>query len=186
MPIGSLALAGVVSAVAVFVVSSLLHMILKYHRADYKQLSDGESVAASIRAVGPEPGLYPLPYCTDHSQMKDPAFRKKYEDGPVALLTVLRNGPPNIGKHLAQWFLFSLLVSFVVAYVARHTLTFGADGLSVLRLTGTVAFAGYGLGYLQDSIWKGIPWSNSLRSIVDAAIYALVTGLVFRLLWPAA
>ena len=45
---------------------------------------------------------------------------------------------------------------------------------------------GYGLGYIQDSIWKAVPWSNSLRGLLDAAIYAVVTGLVFRLLWPAA
>jgi hypothetical protein len=56
----------------------------------------------------------------------------------------------------------------------------------VLRITGTVAFVAYGFGYIQDSIWKAIPWSNSLRGIVDALIFGLVTGLVFRQLWPGA
>jgi hypothetical protein len=77
-------------------------------------------------------------------------------------------------------------VSFVTAYVARNTLSPGTDGLLVLRITGTVAFAAYGFGYLQDSIWKSIPWSNSLRGIIDALLYALTTGLVFRWLWPDA
>jgi hypothetical protein len=186
MPFGSLWLPGLVSAVAVFVASSILHMLLKYHRADYKQLSDEDSVAGAIRRVGPGPGLYFIPYCPDPAQMKDPAIRKKFEDGPIAMITVLRNGPPNLAKNLAQWFLFCLLVSFTAAYVARHTLDFGSPGLEVLRITGTIAFVAYGYGYFQDSIWKGIPWSNSVRGLIDAAIYALVTGLVFRWLWPAA
>jgi Flp pilus assembly protein TadB len=174
----------VVSAVAVFVVSAIVHMVLRYHRADYKRLSDEDSVAEAVRKVGPPPGLYFIPYCAEMAQMKDTAMRKKFEDGPVAHLIVLRNGLPGMGKNLVQWFLLCFLVSLVTAYVARHTLSVGANGLEVMRLTGTVAFAAYAFGYLQDSIWKGIPWSNSLRGLIDAVLYALTTGLVFRWLWP--
>jgi hypothetical protein len=186
MPFGSLWLPVLVSAVAVWLVSAILHMALKYHRADFRQLPGEDSVAAAVRQAGPAPGVYAMPYCTDMAQMKDPAMIKRYEDGPVALLTVMRNGPPAMGKYLGLWFLLCLLVSFVTGYVARHTLPAGADLLNVLRVTGTVAFVGYGFGYIQDSIWHGIPWSNSVRGLIDAAIYGLVTGLVFRFLWPGA
>ena len=186
MPLGSLWLPGVVSAVAVFLLSSLLHMLLKYHRADFKRLADEDAVAEALRKAGPSPGVYFIPYCSEASQMKDPAMVKKFTDGPVVGLTVRPNGPPSIGRNLAQWFLLSLLVSFVIAYVARHTLSPGSPGLEVMRITGTVAFVAYGFGYFQDSIWKGIPWSNSLRGLIDAALYALTTGLVFRWLWPGA
>lgn len=186
MPFGSLWLPVVLSAVAVWFVSAILHMALKYHRADYKQLAGEDAVAPPLRQAAKAPGVYVIPYAMDPGQMKDPAIQKKYEEGPVALITVLRNGPPNLGKHLVQWFLFCLLVSFVTGYVARHTLSPGTDGLNVLRVTGTLAFIAYGFGYFQDSIWKGIPWSNSLRGLIDAAVYAVVTGLVFRFLWPGA
>lgn len=185
MPFGSLWLPVVVSAVAVFVVSSLVHMLLRFHRADYRQLPDEEAVSQALRRVAPPPGLYVLPYVMDPSRMQDPAVRKRYEEGPVALLAVRPNAPPSLGPYLAQWFLYCLLASFVAGYVARHTLSYGSDGLKVMRITGTVAFAAYAFGYLQDSIWQGIPWSNSLRGLIDAALYTLTTGLVFRLLWPA-
>jgi hypothetical protein len=185
MPFGSLWLPVVVSAVAVWLVSAVLHMVLKYHRADHRQLQNEDAVAPALRGAVPGPGVYMMPWCSDPSQMKDPAVRKRYEDGPVAILTVMRSGVPNMGKYLGMWFLVCLLVSFVTSYVARHSLDPGAVGLEVLRLTGTIAFIGYGFGYFQDSIWKGIPWSNSLRGILDAAVYAVVTGLVFRFLWPA-
>jgi hypothetical protein len=175
----------VVSAVAVWLVSAVLHMVLKYHRADYRQLSEEEGVGHTLRKAAAAPGVYVIPYCADMSQMKDPAVRKRYEDGPVALITVMRSGLPNMGKILGQWFAFCLLVSFVTSYVARHSLDPVEVGMEVMRLTGTIAFIAYGFGYFQDSIWRGIPWSNSLRGLIDAAVYAVVTGLVFRFLWPA-
>jgi len=186
MPFGSLWIPVVVSAVVVFVLSSIAHMALKHHKSDYKGLSGEDAVREAVRKSGPAPGVYFIPYCADHSKMKEPDLQKKFADGPVALLTVIRNGPPTMGKHLTLWFLLGLFISFTAAYVARHTLTYASDGLTIMRITGTVAFVGYGFGCFQDSIWKGIPWRNSLRGIADAAVYAIATGLVFRLLWPAA
>jgi hypothetical protein len=186
MPFGSLWLPVVVSAVTVFVLSSLAHMALKHHKRDYKEIPDEDAVAESIRKAGLSPGVYFLPYCGDPAKMKDPAVRKKYEDGPVALITLLRNGAPAVGAHLLQWLVLCFLVSFTAAYVARHSLSPSTDGLTVMRITGTLAFVGYAYGYFQDSIWKGIPWGNSLRGMADAVAYALATGLVFRLLWPGA
>ncbi len=186
MPFGSLWLPVLVATVAVWLASSILHMALKYHKADYKKLPDEDAVAAALGKDAPAPGVYVLPYCADPSQMKEPAIAARYEKGPVAMLTVVRNGPPALGKYLLQWLAFCLLVSFVVGYIARHTLQPGGDLLNVMRITGAAAFLGYGCGYLTDSIWRGAPWSNSLRGLADAAVYALVTGLVFRFLWPGA
>ncbi|HEY7215941.1 MAG TPA: hypothetical protein VIC28_15045 [Thermoanaerobaculia bacterium] len=186
MPFGSLWLPVVVSAVAVFLVSAITHMVLKYHKADYKKLSDEEGVAQALRKGAPGPGLYIIPYAME-GQMKDPAVRKKYEEGPVGMLAMMRPAPPNMGKYLGQWFLFCFLVSFATGYVARHAgLGFGADGMQVLRLTATVSFMAYAFGRIQESIWMAIPWPNSLRGLLDGLLYALTTGIVFKLLWPAA
>ena len=186
MPFGSLWIPVVVSTLTVFVLSFLAHMVLKHHKLDYRGLSNETAVAEAIRKGGPAPGVYMIPHCDDHSQLKDPAFVKKFTDGPVALLTVMRSGPPSMVKSLVQWFLLCLFISFTAAYVARHTLSHGSAGLEIMRITGSVALVGYAFGYFQDSIWKGIPWANSLRGIADAVVFALATGLVFRLLWPAA
>src|SRR5258706_9336708 len=113
-------------------------------------------------------------------------MREKFDKGPVAMLSIHPKGQPNMGKHLGLWFGFTLLVSFTAAYVARHTLHPGDDGMLVMRITGTVAFAGYALSHVVDSIWKGQPWSNTLRSLVYGLVYAVLTGLVFRLMWPQA
>ena len=185
MPFGSLWIPVVVSAIVVFVGSSILHMVLKYHKADYKSLANEEAVRQALNKASCPPGLYFTPYCTDMKQMKDPAFQEKFQKGPVAMITVYPKGAPMLPKHLALWFGFSLLVSFVAAYVARHTLQPGADGMLVMQITGTVASAGYALSPVSDSIWKGQPWSNTARAVIDGLIYAVLTGATFRLLWPA-
>src|SRR5262245_56426434 len=185
MPFGSLWIPVVASAVAVFVASSLLHMFLKYHNADHRQLPSEEAVREALGRANPAPGVYMTPYCT-HDKMKDPAVAAKFEKGPVAIVTALPNGMPNLGKHLGLWFGLCFLVSFTSAYIARHTLQPGASGLLVMQITGAVAFAAYNYGQISDTIWKGQPWSNTLRHLLDGLIYAGITGAIFMALWPAA
>lgn len=185
MPFGSLWLPVVVSSIAVFVLSAIVHMVLRTHRADYKGLPNEGAVADVMRKGGLAPGYYVTPYCPDPKQMADPAVKERYDKGPVAMIAVVPNGLPRMGIHLTQWFLFCLLMSFVCAYIARHTLQPGADPMMVMRIIGAVAFVGYGLPALVNSIWHGIPWTNTVRMLMDGAVYALATGLTFRLLWPA-
>ncbi len=186
MPFGSLWLPVVVSAVVVFVLSSLVHMVLRYHRADYRALPDEAAVRAALGTVADRPGHYMTPHAVDNARMKDPAVQEAFAKGPIAMITVLPKGAPALPKYLAMWFLLAFFVSFTVGYVARHSLGYATDGLTIMRVTGTVAFAAYGISHISDSIWKGQPWSNTGRALLDALIYAVGTGLVFRLLWPAA
>jgi hypothetical protein len=185
MPFGSLWYQVIISAVVVFVGSSIMHMALKYHSADIKALPNDDAVRDALAKQNAAPGVYMTPHC-DHAKMKEPAMVERFEKGPVAVITLYPKGTPNMPKHLALWFGLAFLVSFTAAYVARHTLTPGADGMLVMRVTGTVAFAAYGVSHISDSIWKGQPWSNTVRALIDAAVYSLLTAIVFRVLWPAA
>jgi hypothetical protein len=161
-------------------------MALKYHRADYKPVPGEDAVRNALGKAGDAPGVYVTPYCQDMKQMKEPAMMEKYEKGPIAVITLLPKGAPAMQKLLSLWFAFNVLVSFVAAYVARHTLQPGADGMEVMRITGTIAFVAYGLSHVSDSIWKGQPWANTGRSLIDSVVYSVLTGLTFRLLWPGA
>jgi hypothetical protein len=174
----------VVSAVFVFIVSSVLHMVLKYHRADYKALPNEADAMEALGRQSLAPGLYFMPHCPDHKLMNTPEVVEKFKRGPVGLLTVLPSGPPAMGKNLAAWFGFSVLVGVLVAYLTGRTVAAGADYLQVFRIAGAAAFMAYGVGYFVDPIWKGQPWSNTLRHIFDGLVYSLVTAGVFGWLWP--
>ena len=178
---GDLWLPMLVSAVVVFVASSVLHMVLTYHKADFKKLPGEDALAEAMRKTSPAPGRYMIPHC-DFKEMKDPAVVERFAKGPVAQISVMPSGAPGVGKNLVQWFVFCLLVSFVCAYIARHTLWSESGGMQIMRITGAVAFVGYGMSSIIDSIWHAGPWPNTARALVDGLVYAVLTGLTFRLM----
>jgi hypothetical protein len=184
IPILDLWLPIVLAAVLVFVLSSILHMVLTYHRRDYKQLPDEEATLEGIRRAGVAPGLYMFPYHADAKEMKSAAAQERFRRGPVGMLVLMPSGPPRMGKHLGAWFGFCVLVSVFVAYLAGRTLAAGTDYLAVFRVAGSTAFMAYGIGRIVDSIWLGQPWSKTLGAVVDGLLYSLVTAGVFGWLWP--
>ena len=48
----------VVSAVLVFVVSSIIHMVLRYHRGDWRAMPNEDGVMEAVRRFGIPPGDY--------------------------------------------------------------------------------------------------------------------------------
>ena len=74
---------------------------------------------------------------------------------------------------------------FVVAYVAGHTQPAGSVYLVVFRVTGTVAWAAYGLSHVSEAVWFARPWSGILKQLFDALLYGLVTAGAFDWLWPS-
>jgi hypothetical protein len=167
----------VVSAAAVFFASAAVWMLLKWHNSDWHRSGDEEAVRRALS--GSAPGVYLVPYVMDPGQLKEPAVSKKYVDGPQAYVTVVPNGLPAMGGKLARTFIFYLFVSVLCAYVLTRTIGTDAAYLEVFRVTGTVAWTAYGLAYVQDSIWFGKPWSITIKNLIDALIYGLLTAGIF-------
>jgi hypothetical protein len=172
------------SAVVVFVISSLVHMVLKWHASDYGKLTNEDAVRAAIRAGNPAPGRYVMPQCGDMKDMGSDAMKQKYAEGPVGHLTLLANGQPNMGKYLGMWFLLCVLVSAVAAFLTARLIPMNPGAArGAAKLVGAICFIAYGFGTLQESIWTGRPISQSVKYLVDSALYALGSAMVFYWLW---
>jgi hypothetical protein len=171
------------SAVIVFIASSIMHMVLPYHKSDCRKLPDEDKVMETLRGVGLQRGIYMFPYC-DPKDMKSPAMQEKYKQGPIGMMTVYPPGPPALPKFLAQWFGFCLVIGLFVAYLTWHTVTPGAPYRHVFRVAGTAAFLAYGLNNLSNGIWKGQPWSMTIKETIDGLVYGLLTAGTFGWLWP--
>ncbi|HSK08807.1 MAG TPA: hypothetical protein VK911_04480 [Vicinamibacterales bacterium] len=184
VPIVSLWLPILLSAVIVFVASSILHMLLPFHRSDYRKLPSEDEVMAALRRFGIPPGDYLVPCAVAPKEMNSPAFVDKMIKGPVAVMTVMRSGRPSMGGQLAQWFVYCLVVSVFAAYIAGRALEPGAHYLAAFRFAGTTAFVGYALALWQNTIWFKRHWLITLKSTVDGLIYGLLTAGVFGWLWP--
>lgn len=173
-----------ISSVLVFIASSIIHMMLGYHRSDYKKLPSEGEIMDALRKFNISPGDYHFPRPDSMKAMKDPAFIEKRTKGPVGMMTIFTPGPPSMGAELFQWFLYIVLVGVFAGYVAGRALEPGAPYLSVFRFAGTTAFAGYSLALLQNMIWYKRSRSATAKTMFDGLVYALLTAGVFGWLWP--
>src|SRR4249919_3561512 len=134
----------VVAAVAVFVASSLIHMVFKWHVSEYRPLANEDEVRAALRAGNAAPGSYVIPHCADMKKMRDEAMLQKFREGPVAFLTVVRSGTPHMGKALGAWFVLNLFIAWfagvtAAAYVGPH-----GNGHYAGHLVGIITLLAYG------------------------------------------
>ena len=173
------------SAVIVFVVSSFIHMLLRYHKNDFVKVPDEDQAREALGPLNIPPGDYVIPYAGTTKELGSPEFKEKRDKGPVLLMTVMKNGSQSMTASMVLWFVYSVIVGIFAAYIASRNLAPGADYRAVFRLVGAVAFMAYALALLQNSIWYKRKWSSTLKSVLDGFIYALMTAGTFGWLWPA-
>jgi hypothetical protein len=181
-PLTSLWLPILLSAVFVFIASSLIHMVLKYHSTEVDAAPNQDALQGALK--GAAPGWYGVPMAPEPKERMSAEWLKKWAEGPSAMFTVFAPGPMNMGKLLGQWFVFNLVVSVFTAYVASHALAAGTSYLTVFRVVGTIGLMAYGFGVTGDTIWFGRPWRSWCLTMVDSLIYGCVMAGTFGWLWP--
>ncbi len=184
VPIMSLWLPILLSAVVVFFLSWIFHMLLPHHHGDFSKVPDEDGAQEALRKLNIPPGDYMIPRAGSPAGMKSPEFKAKMEKGPVVVMTVMGKDAMNMGASLAQWFVYLLLVGVLAAYITGRALTPGAPYLRVFRFAGATSFIAYSIALWQNSIWYKQKWSTTLKSTFDGLVYALFTAGVFGWLWP--
>jgi len=184
--IASLWLPILISAVIVFIASSVIHMGPLWHRSDYPQMPREAEVLNALRPLAIPPGDYFIPRASGMQEMRSPEFKNKLNQGPVAVMTVLPNGMFSMRRNLLQWFVFLIVVSIFCAYIAGRTLPPGTPYLRVFQIVGATAFIAYTLALCELSIWYRRAWSLTLKGALDGLIYGALTAGTFGWLWPHA
>ena len=172
------------SAVIVFIASSIIHMAPLWHKNDYPRLANEDALRAALGPLGIPPGDYMVPRPANRAEMKSEEFCKKLETGPNVIFTIMKPGPMSMGKPLVLWFIYIVVVSILSAYVTGRALGPGANYLDVFRFAGTSAFLSYAVALWQLSIWYHRALSITIKSTFDGLIYALLTAGAFGWLWP--
>jgi len=173
------------SAVGVFIASSIIHMLLTYHRSNMSEVPNEQAFRDALRPQNIPPGEYMFPFAGSPKNMETEEYKAKLNEGPVGVLVALPNAPWPMGKSLIQWFLYSILIGFFCAYIASRSLQAGADYMAVLQIVAASAFGCYAIGLIQNSIWWFRKWSTTIKFLFDGLVYSLLTGGVFGWLWPA-
>jgi|SRR5271167_490587 len=183
VPLASLWLPIVGSAVIVFLASWIIHMFLPLHRSDFAKLPQEDALLDSLRSLNIPTGQYLAPFASTSAQMRQPEYLEKRKRGPTIFLT-LATGDPGMAKSLAQWFVYLIVISLFVAVVVGNAYAAGRPYLSVFKFVGVTAFMAYGLGHPHQSIWYRQEWRTTGAYLIDGLIYALLTAGVFGWLWP--
>lgn len=186
VPALSLWLPILVAAVIVFVASSVIHMVLRYHKNDFQRLPAEAEALAALRSFGLPPGEYFFPFADGGAEMRSDEWQAKVKEGPVGMLTVMPNGPMKMGRNLTQWFVYCLVVGLLTAYLTGLAYGPGTEYMAIFRFAGAAAFVAYAAALWQNSIWWSKPWSTTLKSTFDGLVYGLLTGGTFGWLWPGA
>ena len=172
------------SAVLVFVVSSVIHMASPWHKNDYPRIPNEDAVRAALRPLGIPPGSYMVPRPANPKEMGSPEFAEKMKTGPVLMLQVMPNGMTPIAKNLINWFIYLVVIGIFSAYLTGRAFGPGTNYLTVFRFVGTTAFMGFALALWQMTIWYRRSWVITMKSTIDGLIYACLMGGVFGWLWP--
>jgi hypothetical protein len=175
----------VVSAVFVFIALMIVHMLPGWHKGDMTALPGEAKVMETLRGLDVRPGDYRFPFSNSVDEMQSPAFEEKMKLGPVGNMSILPNGDIPMGKMMGQWFVYSLIIAVIVAYVTGRTRGPGAPYLEVFRVSGTVTFCCYAMAHWQNWIWWGKGTRFTLTHTIDGLAYALVTAGTFGWLWPS-
>jgi hypothetical protein len=172
------------SAVLVFIASSLIHMLTPWHKSDYATVPREEEVMNALRPLAVPPGDYMMPRPATAGALGSPEFIDRANRGPVMVMTVLPNGVTPMGGLLAKWFVYLGVVALFAGYIASRALAPGADYLAVFRFVGATAFLGLALALWQMAIWYRRALGTTVRSTIDGLIYAGIMGGTFGWLWP--
>jgi hypothetical protein len=104
MPIG-------LSAVFVLIALLIIHGMLGWHKGDMTAVPGEAKFLETLRGLSVQPGDYRFPHGTTVAEMTAPEFIEKMKQGPVGIMSIWPNGEINMGKLLAQWFVYSLVIA---------------------------------------------------------------------------
>jgi hypothetical protein len=172
------------SSVAVFLASFLVHMVLPWHKGDYRRLPDEDAFRNAVGPMAIPPGDYMVPRPMGRDEMRSEAFLDKVKMGPNVVMTVLPSRAFSIAQNLVQWFIYLVAVAIMSAYIASRALTTNAEYWEIVRFVGTTAWIGFSVALWQMSIWYHRSWGTTLRQTIDGLIYAFITGFIFAWCWP--
>jgi len=174
----------VLATVLCFVAGAVLHMAVPLHKGDWKKLPDEDGLIAALRTAGLQPGNYMFPHMSAPELMKDPAFTAKLEQGPCGIMTVRPPGGINMGPYLTKQFLYHLLVSVFIAYLAGRTLGSDPAYLRAFQVVGATATLGYVGALFPEVIWYNHPRHYVVAKVVDGIVWGLLTAGAFAGFWP--
>ena len=157
----SLLLPIVLAAVAVFILSMIVHLAMPWHKGDYANVPNHDAAIAAMQSLNLAPDDYAVPNPQLPGGGKNPNFIADFERGPTFHMTVIPPGGMHMGKYLGAWFGFMLLISAIAAWVTGSIVPPGGNSHAVFHFSAIITACSYGFGGWTLSIWYFRKWATS-------------------------
>ena len=171
------------SAAAVWVVSTIVGMALPHHKQDWIGLPDEDGFMDYIRKSGIETGNYLFPDFRSRVALKSEKVEKALKEGPVGHLSVWKT-PVTMGDKMVATFIVHLVVSTLIAYLTRVALPGPAEFAKVFQIAATAGILAYSFSFIPNAVWFGAYKRTIIASFMDGIIFGLITGAIFAWRWP--
>ena len=175
------------SAAAVWIVSTIFGMPFLHHKNDWIGLPPSEEDAfmefIRTRGGGIKPGNYLFPDFRTREAMESEKVGKALKEGPVGHLSVWQP-PLTMGGKLGATFIVYLVASTLIAYLASVALPKTAEFAKVFQVVGTAGILAYSFSFIPSAIWFGAYKRTIVASIIDGIVYGAITGAIFAWRWP--
>jgi hypothetical protein len=172
------------SAVAVFILSAIINMVMPWHKGDYAKFPNEAGVLDALRGFNLAPGEYLAPRPESRADMGSPEFAEKVKRGPLVILNIAAGDTVSMGRQLFLWFIYTIIVSAIAGHVAYGTNADNPVSRYIFHTVALTSLLAYAAALWQQTIWYRKPALTSLKSTFDGLIYAIATGLIFMHFWP--
>ena len=171
----------VATGLATHILCTLAWTALPHHKPEWTKIPVEDELQDLIQKQGVPAGQYIIPYCFGGPEAATPEFQQKQQKcrGMLVLWSAPVSMPRAIGSTLA----FFLVAAFTIAYLASLALKPGAEFGKVVQFVTTTALLTHCAAHFPHIFW--FPRKIAME-LVDGVIFAVVTGLIFASLWPAA
>jgi hypothetical protein len=171
------------SAAAIWVISTIVGMALPHHKQDWIGIPDEDGFMDYIRRSGIKPGNYLFPDFRSREALKSEKVEKALKEGPVGHLSVWQT-PVTMGGKMGATFIVYLVVSTLIAYLTRVALPGAADFARVFQIAGTAGILAYCFSFIPNAVWFGAYKRTIIASVIDGIFFGLITGAIFAWRWP--
>lgn len=184
------------AGVAVWIASAIAWMAIGHHKKDRDPLPNEPEFMDALRGMNIPPGVYGFPDFCKHDNLprkeRMAALKELYDTRPMGLLRIW--GEMNMGLNMLLTFLFYIITSAVIAYLAWAALPHasaqipGAESSSifwkVFQVTGTAGILAYCFATFPGDLWFQNKRRAMVMNVIDGIVFGLITGVIFASLWP--
>jgi hypothetical protein len=171
------------SAVAVWVISTIVGMALPHHKQDWIGLPDEDGFMDYLRRSGIKPGNYLFPDFRGREALKSEKVEKALKEGPVGHLSVWKT-PVTMADKMVATFIVYLVVSTLIAYLTRVALPGEAPFAKVFQVAATAGILANCFSFIPNAVWFGSYKRTIVATVIDGIVYGLIIGAIFAWRWP--